>query len=838
MHFKRTQMHDPFSTSAFNLGRKNKEQARAGQRAELDHILEPGYKSSFNYDDESASVAGPSRLSSVRTAGGLSALASRRKDKSNGDDVHRSGSTASFANGHAVGGVKKSGVYLDATGRLHDTEYDPFAGVAELSRRRSRRRGAMRSRRNSASSSDTTSSSEESGHGRGTRTLSRGSITDDPDRDREEIRRRLDQERRKLDEVSGYAAARRRSMMSDRASGHYSGRGTPSVRSGYEDAGSLHPSIATSAMTAHRTPRPAHPSPLSPTRIKTAKAPQSAVSGGSGASSRAAESMKSSEDSPRKHTETVHSTMPRTQRSASDKTITPKTIEREEVPVHDSGNISDDEADGDDFEDAAADLNHHVEEEGYHEEDHPPPSYESHQLQQQQQPQQPQVLQQYEQQQPQQQTEQQPQQQQQHQSEQQSQRQNDHAQQARSESSHQQHQREQADDEASEHESGEETASPPDRERDVRFHEPQVERIRSLQSPQPHPHQHHHHEPIRRVHSHSQTPSRPKQPRSVSSKGRLERPSGPTRTQSHDYEQRPLYAEVDMVRELPLLKPKPAKQHSQDAAIEVIKTYSKEPPPVPKKDKGPTRVTGGFESVPLPKTRITGFEAPRRPSGAPSAHSVAASHLAGSHLAGAAGSIRSGISSQSGDEVERKRRPKPAERPREQLFPETPAQIKRREERERRELRSGKTSAGILAADSVATSSRSRILPEIEIVDDDDPRIVFPPNGPATHSIARGHTFRAPSITLSNSHFGDHSGPTSLRSDHWHDDTSSRSLAWHDSSKAPSAIIEESGGGYLPSRWASGDKALRLTEEEKERYRPREWGGRKGDLGGRPDAWQ
>lgn len=476
--------------------------------------------------------------------------------------------------------------------------------------------------------------------------------------------------------------------------------------------------------------------------------------------------------------------MPRTQRVASDRTITQKM--KDLGQSQDTGNISDDEADDDDFEDAAADVNH-LEEEGLADEDQPPPSYDDHQP--------PPNGRHFE-------------------------------------------KQPQLEEEGSEPESGEETVSPPDRERDVRFHEPQMERIQSLQSPRPHES----HEPIRRVHSHSQAPAHPKHPRSVSSKGHQERPGAPARTQSHDLEQRPLYAEVDMVRELPLLKPKPAKQHSQDAAIEVIKTYAKEKDPAPPAHKGPTRVTGGFESVPLPKQRVTGFEAPRRPSGAPSNHSVAASHLAGSHLAGATESIRSGISSHSGG-GERRRRPKPAERPREQLFPETPAQLKQREERERRELRSGKTSAGKLAADSVATSSRSRILPEIEIVDDDDPRIVFPPNGPATHGpgTARGHTFRAPSVSLSNSHFpGDHSGPTSLRSDHrlTDDGTSSRSLAYHDSSRAPSAIIEESGGGYLPSRWASGDKSLRLTEEEKERYRPREWGGRKGDLGGRPDYWQ
>jgi hypothetical protein len=54
----------------------------------------------------------------------------------------------------------------------------------------------------------------------------------------------------------------------------------------------------------------------------------------------------------------------------------------------------------------------------------------------------------------------------------------------------------------------------------------------------------------------------------------------------------------------------------------------------------------------------------------------------------------------------------------------------------------------------------------------------------------------------------------------------------------PSSILEEGPGGYLPSRWASGDKQLRLTEDEKEMYRPREWGGKKGELGGRTEEWR
>jgi hypothetical protein len=54
----------------------------------------------------------------------------------------------------------------------------------------------------------------------------------------------------------------------------------------------------------------------------------------------------------------------------------------------------------------------------------------------------------------------------------------------------------------------------------------------------------------------------------------------------------------------------------------------------------------------------------------------------------------------------------------------------------------------------------------------------------------------------------------------------------------PSTIIDQGTGGYLPSRWASGDRELRVTEDAKEKYRPREWGGKTGDLGGRSEEWR
>jgi hypothetical protein len=202
------------------------------------------------------------------------------------------------------------------------------------------------------------------------------------------------------------------------------------------------------------------------------------------------------------------------------------------------------------------------------------------------------------------------------------------------------------------------------------------------------------------------------------------------------------------------------------------------------------------------------------------------------------------------------------------VFPETPAQAKRREDKERRNLRAGRTTTTTVtasASNGSTATGRTRILPEIEIVEDDDPRIIFPPNGQATRvQTTHEHVIR--------SHYGDRrldtTGPTRLLDppgmlsigsrgygygrergeprddrdptrDRGDLDSSSRSVSVaYDSNKATSAIIAETGGGYLPSRWASGDRQLRVTEEQKERYRPTEWGGRHGDLGGRAEEWR
>lgn len=45
-------------------------------------------------------------------------------------------------------------------------------------------------------------------------------------------------------------------------------------------------------------------------------------------------------------------------------------------------------------------------------------------------------------------------------------------------------------------------------------------------------------------------------------------------------------------------------------------------------------------------------------------------------------------------------------------------------------------------------------------------------------------------------------------------------------------------GGYFFSWWVSGDKNLRVIEDEREKYRLREWGGKYGDLGGRENEWR
>lgn len=257
------------------------------------------------------------------------------------------------------------------------------------------------------------------------------------------------------------------------------------------------------------------------------------------------------------------------------------------------------------------------------------------------------------------------------------------------------------------------------------------------------------------------------------------------------------------------------------------------PPRLPEKLKStPMKPAQKVERAPSGATRITGFDAaPRKVSQAISVQSVQSSVLKVPE------SVKSGASSRGSSEREHAvhQRQKPVERPREQLFPETPAQSKRREDRERRNARVARPTTGRVVEPVMSSSSRSRILPEIQILEDDDPRIIFPPHGPSTRIQQPRMVSQTPQSP--QQHSGIHSGPTSLNGGERRD-SSARSITFNDSNKATSTIIEETGGGYVPSLWAGGDRHLRTTEEERERYRPKEWGGKHGDLGGRPEGWQ
>lgn len=535
---------------------------------------------------------------------------------------------------------------MDSTGRVHDTEYDPFAGVSEMSRRKSRRRSAFGGhRRASASSASGSGSSDESDVPQ-TRTSVDARLSTEEEKEREEIKRRLEVERRRLDEVSGYAAARRKSMMSDRASGFMSnGRSTPSIRSGNEDG----MSVMTGNGTVRGTSRLGHhgPSPLSPAGAETNHHRSTSNVSGSSGRPRGNSSAAGNDESPRKHTE-----------------HTPP-----EAP----------------------------------EVDKPPPPY---------------------------------------------------------------------------------------------------KRVASLAQP----------------------------PQSNGSA--VEDESEDEFVDAQEPQHRIVQPDVLVTK--PVKKSIPGDKRRVET-ITTIKT-AKVLPPAPKQT---------VERAPDGATKITGFDAgpPRTPVFPQSVASVA-SRMTVPESVLSHGSSRSSER----DPTREQRRTKPAERPREQLFPETPAQAKRREEKERRNLRVGRTPAGTHTSDTVASSSRSRVLPEIEFVDDDDPRIVFPPNGASTRVQTHEHVIRS---SIGNR--PDYSGPTSLVGmsardrERYSGDAASglsgrgdsnRSLRNNESTKATSIIIEETGGGYVPSRWASGDRKLRVTGEEKAQYRPIEWGGRHGDLGGRTDEWR
>ncbi|WVF65882.1 hypothetical protein IAT40_000619 [Kwoniella sp. CBS 6097] len=571
-HLRRPLGYDPNPDSkfaplppAFHLSSRQhkKDVALAGQRAELEHLLQPEYKSSpHDVDGDSASIAGPSRHGGSRTAGGLGGLVDRKGKMP--AVLRPSASISSFnahahaqSNGSGNGGRRSGGmggVYIDSNGKLHDTEFDPFGHVSEMSRAKSRRRSAFGSDRRKGS--DTSSTSDSGSEVADNQAMARRSTDTGRERDREEeeIRRRLEIERKRLDDVSGYAAARRRSMMSER-----SGRATPSIKSSDDGPTSIYSAatgLVPSAVGRSRSQQGHYiPSPLSPTF-------------GTG------------------HSPSIYSSA--TSRTAA----TP----------------------------------HELKSEG----------------------------------------------------------------------------------------------TPPEKT--------------------------------------TENTSRPR--------------------------------------------------HETKSKIEVAKDGSK---------------------------KITGFDAPVSPV-PPYTPTMGHSLVPPSVPDTGRMSVMSRGSSDMG-RTESIRPPKPAERPREELFPETPAQIKRREERDRRvggvSSRNGvHPRANDLAVDTViASSGKGRILPEIEIVEDDDPRIVFPTEGRSTRVQSKhDHVIRGPFSHALEAQGGYSelaaAGAGGRRA------SSAKSLG---GGSKPSTIIDED-GGYLPSRWASGDKNLRITENEREKYRPMEW--KHGEPGGKSDHWE
>ncbi|WVQ77355.1 hypothetical protein IAR50_007039 [Cryptococcus sp. DSM 104548] len=235
-HLRRSLGYDPHPNSsfaplpsAFQSSRVKKEAALAGQRAEADHLLAPQYSEPR------------------RTAGGLAG------------GLRGSASQASFNPPHSANsGRRQAGVYLDSNGKLHDTEYDPFAGLTTMSRDKSRRRSAFGKTRRSSVSSDSSSSSSKSQAKRRQSQDTMRSV-----RDEEEVRRRLREKEREMekqrDDVSLYVQ-RRRSILSERER-EWTGRGSPSIRSTEEGPmGS-----GQSFMTGRRTQaNHYYPSPLSP----------------------------------------------------------------------------------------------------------------------------------------------------------------------------------------------------------------------------------------------------------------------------------------------------------------------------------------------------------------------------------------------------------------------------------------------------------------------------------------------------------------------------------------------------------------------------------------------
>lgn len=258
---------------------------------------------------------------------------------------------------------------------------------------------------------------------------------------------------------------------------------------------------------------------------------------------------------------------------------------------------------------------------------------------------------------------------------------------------------------------------------------------------------------------------------------------------------------------------------------------------------GSVKITGfGAPTSPMPPSTpvLDGLRSLRVPD---SARSGGSRSTAGSHASS-----------------ESQRPPKPAERPREESFVETPAQRKRREERYGSRsgagALAGRPSVSSLAIDTaLASRAPVRVLPEIEILEDDDPRVIIPPEteGRVTRVQTKfDHVIRGPfSHALDAAAGGSRAGGTASPGSgeyhtygepggdfHAHQRTGSMRSVPFSAVQGSGSILEEIGGGYLPSRWANGDKHLRQTEEDKEMYRPQEWGGRKGDLAGKPEEWK
>ncbi|EIW66435.1 hypothetical protein TREMEDRAFT_70072 [Tremella mesenterica DSM 1558] len=625
--------------------------AAADQRAELDRILEPEFKPSSGsiYEDrDSIHSAGPSRLSHIRTAGGVSDKKGKRPD----GHLRAAASLQNLRPGSAASGRRSGlgGVYVDANGRTHDTEYDPFAGVSAISRNKSKRPSAfgMNGRRHSSASS---SSSDSDNSDRPRASLDRDG---GHNKDEEEIRRKLELERRRLDEVSGYAAARRRSMVSDKSwqpnsappngiSGYPNGRATPSLRS-YEDGTSSGHSLQLDRYAAIN-----------------------------GARSRSSQGQ-----------ETISPLSPGFAPSSNTSRGLPTTFE------------------GD----------------------------------------------------------------------------------------------------------GEDT-------------------------------------PVKMTESTNSDPLSP-----ILSNVHLTR-SG----------RAPSYVPPNSGSILSSNSLKPPEYSNQSDQSNVS---SQKSPAIPKKK----------ERIEVKKdgsVKITGFDAPSSPM----PPSILPKSPLSSTLPGNKSSVINGDSlrvptttTATGTSIRSSSHPphstvhktKPPERPREDLFPETPAQMKRREDRERRAGLGVSSSSQYprsrnpsLAIDTrLASTGVARILPEIEIVEDDDPRIVFPPEGKTTRvQSVNEHAIRGPFGPLlhhkekekekekEGSLFHYNGYKTSSVNGSLYKETRENSLlplkekerTASFMSGGSSGMRDKSGvldldnqAGYLPSRWANGDKELRVTEDERERYRPREWG--------------